>query len=81
MKFFKFFSSKQRKKTKKLTSKEKRNAEKIENLTNEVFVLNQNLENFKKIAKDGLFKDLVYSEDVSERKRLISEIQRLEMLK
>ena len=47
-------------------------------INNEVKEVKRVVAKFKKTARDSLFKELVYCEDISERKRLIAEIQSTE---
>ena len=71
--------SKQGKQIKKVASFGKELGKKVEVLSEEVKEVKRDVTKFKKTARDSLFKELVYCEDVSERKRLIAEIQRTEV--
>ena len=70
--------SKQGKQIKKVASFGKELGKKVEVLSEEVKEVKRDVTKFKKTARDGLFKELVYCEDISERKRLIAEIQSTE---
>ena len=50
----------------------------VEVLSEEIDALKRDVAKFKKTARDNLFKELVYCDDISERKRLIAEIQSTE---
>ena len=70
--------NKQSKQIKRVASFGKELGKKVEVLSEEVKEVKRDVAKFKKTARDSLFKELVYCEDVSERKRLIAEIQSTE---
>ena len=69
---------KQGKRIKKLSSWGKEVGKNVEVLSEEIDALKRDVAKFKKTARDNLFKELVYCDDISERKRLIAEIQSTE---
>lgn len=71
--------AKQGKQIKKVASFGKELGKKVEVLNAEVKEIKRDVEKFKKTARDGLFKELLYCDDVSERKHLIAEIQSTEV--
>ena len=70
--------SKQGKQIKKVASFGKELGKKVEALSTEMKEVKRDVAKFKKTARDSLFKELVYCDDISERKRLIAEIQSTE---
>jgi len=72
--------SKQGKQLKKVASFGNELGKKVEALSDEVKAVKRDVAKFKKTARDSLFKELVYCDDISERKRLISEIQHTEVI-
>ncbi len=71
--------SKQGKQIKKVASFGKEIGKKVEVISEEVKDVKRDVAKFKKTTRDSLFKELVYCEDASERKRLIAEIQSTEV--
>ena len=70
---------KQSKQLKKEVKLGKELNKKVKALSGELSGIKLEVVKFRNIAREGLFKDLISCENVSERKRLIEEIRRMEV--